>query len=181
MKNKANRIQDKLRLIGFLRDFGSDGLQKSKFRSCLGLYRFKRGEAQSGGNASPSQAHDKAWMMEELHTISSPTEEVMEELISRRKHTTRSLRERGFIDMDDLKCQHKVTMEMEWVCSKILDMKKRVSWPSQMAFPNQPKPWSVDLLKVEEENIKIRKMSLDGVHEVGRCGRYDRECWFKGY
>lgn len=66
---------------------------------------------------------------------------------------------------------YKVTMEMEWVCSKILDMKKRVSWPSQMAFPNQPKPWSVDLLKVEEENIKIRKMSLDGVHEVGRCGR----------
>ena len=144
MKKKARRIQDKFRLMNdFLKDFDSGEL----------------------GNRG------MVWMMKELLTISSSAVDVMEELISRREHLRRSLKERIVFDMDNLKSQHKLAMGMDQICSKILDIstrKKEVGGHSQRtlspyAFPNLPQPWCVHLPEDEEEKIEIKKMSVTGV------------------
>ena len=90
MKKKARRIQDKFRLMN---DFLKD---------------FESDEPSNSG------------MVKELLTISSSVVDVMEELISRREQTIRSLRERVVFDMDNLRSLHKVAMEMEHICSEIL-------------------------------------------------------------
>ena len=130
MKKKARRIQDKFRLMN---DFLKDF------------------ESDEPGNSG---------MVKELLTISSSAVDVMEELISRREQTIRSLRERVVFDMDNLRSLHKVAMEMEHICSEILDIKKGVSdeEDKERSFldPRWPQPWFVDLPKDE----KFRKMSV---------------------
>ena len=122
MKKKARRIQDKFRSMN---DFLKDF------------------ESDEPGNSG---------MVKELLTISSSAVDVMEELISRREQTIRSLREGVVFDMDNLRSLHKVAMEMEHICSEILDIKKGVSKKSS----RWPQPWFVDLPKDE----KFRKMSV---------------------
>ena len=130
MKKKARRIQDKFRLMN---DFLKDF------------------ESDEPGNSG---------MVKELLTISSSAVDVMEELISRREQTIRSLRERVVFDMDNLRSLHKVAMEMEHICSEIMDIKKGVSdeEDKERSFldPRWPQPWFVDLPKDE----KFRKMSV---------------------